>query len=650
MPKTAPYGSWKSPITADLIVSDSIRLGQIALDGADVYWSESRPQEKGRNVIMRRSADGEIRDVTPAPFNARTRVHEYGGGAYTVHAGTVYFTHFADQRLYRQPLGADPAPITPADVDLRYADFVVDEARNRLIGVREDHRAAGQEAVNTIVALPLDETEVGRTVSPSEGIVLVEGNNFYATPRLSPDGRTLVWLTWNHPNMPWNGCELWMVPVHEDGSLGAAALIAGGEHESIFQPQWSPDGTLYFVSDRTNWWNLYRWRNGAIERVSEMDAEFGEAQWVFGMSTYAFSGPTQLVCLYLQNGFWQLATIDTESLALHAIDLPYTEIGGIQATADHVIFVGASATVAPAVLAMDTKSHAIEIVRRSSRTSVDARYFSMPQPIEFPTEGNLTAHAIYYPPHNPDFAAPSDAVPPLLVKSHGGPTSATSSELDLSIQYWTSRGFAVVDVNYGGSTGYGRAYRQRLEDHWGIVDVDDCANAARYLADQGLADPQRLIIRGGSAGGYTTLAALAFRDVFRAGASYYGISDLAALAEETHKFESRYLDKLIGPYPAAKDLYAARSPIHHPEGLSCPIIFFQGLEDKVVLPNQAEMMVQALLHKELPVAYVPFAGEQHGFRQAANIKRALEAELYFYSRIFDFPLAEPVEPVEIENL
>jgi dipeptidyl aminopeptidase/acylaminoacyl peptidase len=638
----APYGSWTSPITADFIASTSINLGAPLLDGDELYWGELRPSEGGRVVVVQRAPNGETVDLIPAPFNARTRVHEYGGGAYTVHAGILYFANFADQRLYRTEMGADPQPLTPAGVDLRYADFGVDADRNRLLAIREDHRQSSREAVNSIVAIPLD--------GEHEGEILVAGNDFYSTPRLSPDGSRLAWLTWNHPNMPWDGAELWVAEIRADGSLGDAQLVAGGLTESIFQPAWSPDGVLYFVSDRTDWWNLYRWRGGEIEAVTRMEAEFGQPQWSLGGSTYDFISERQILCAYTQNGISSLALIDTATLMLTQIDSPHTDMSGIQAGERVAVLRAGSPTQMPVIarLALDTLT--FEVIRQSAQIDIDPAYFSQPQPLEFPTEDGLTAHAFYYPPHNPDFTAPAGERPLLIVKSHGGPTGASSSTLDLSIQYWTSRGFALLDVNYGGSTGYGRAYRERLKGRWGIVDIDDCCNGARYLADQGLVDGGRMMIRGGSAGGYTTLGALAFRKIFSAGASYFGVSDLGALAEETHKFESRYLDGLIGPYPERADLYRARSPIHHVEGLDCPVIFFQGLEDKIVLPNQAELMVQALLHKEVPVAYVPFEGEQHGFRKAENIKRALEGELYFYSRIFNFAPADEIEPVEIENL
>lgn len=641
-PKVAPYGSWRSPITSDLIVAGTIGLGQIELDGDDIYWIEMRPSEGGRYVIVRRTPGGERSDVTPESFNVRTRVHEYGGGAYTVSDGTIYFSHFADQRLYRQRPGAQPQPLTP-DVEWRYADAVIDRQRGRLICVREDHREAGREAVNTIVGVKLEGDESG-------GEVLVSGNDFYSSPRLSPDGSQLAWLTWNHPNMPWDGCALWVAEVKADGSLNNAACIAGDSDESIFQPEWSPDGVLYFVSDRTGWWNLYRWREGRVELLCEMEAEFGLPQWLFRMSTYAFESERRLICAHIEKGISRLSSLDTQTLKLELIETPYTRIDGLRASPGRVVFNAGSPAEPTAIVSLDLATRQLTVLRRASEIKIDPGYLSEPEAIEFPTEKGLTAHAFYYPPKNQDYVAPPEERPPLLVMSHGGPTAATMPVFSLGIQYWTSRGFGVLDVNYGGSTGYGRAYRERLNGEWGVVDVDDCVNGAKYLVERGAVDGQRCAITGGSAGGYTTLCALTFRDFFKAGASHYGVSDLVALEEETHKFESRYSHTLVGPYPERKDLYRARSPINFTERLNVPVIFFQGLEDKIVPPNQAEMMVAALRKKGLPVAYVAFEGEHHGFRRAENIKRALDGELYFYSRVFGFELAGPVEPVEIENL
>ncbi len=638
--KTAPYGSWKSPITSDLIVAGTVGLGQVRLDGEAVYWIEQRPTEGGRNVIVRRTPDGTIADLTPAPCNARTRVHEYGGGAYAVRDGTLYFSNFADQRLYRRTGAAEPEPLTSED-GLRYADAIIDTQRSRLICVHEDHRLAGQEAINSLVGIDL---------ASGEETVLVSGSDFYSNPRLNPDGTQLAWLSWNHPQMPWDGTELWVGTVRSDGSLAEVRLVAGGNAESIFQPEWSPLGILYFVSDRSGWWNLYRVRNDNIEALWEKNVDFGRPQWMFGMTTYAFASANRIICTYAENGTWHMASLDPGTRQCEAIALPYTEVGDVQASSGKAVFLAGSPSAPPAVVQLDLDTRALSVLCQSSQLDLDPDYLSAPQAIAFPTEHDRTAYGLYYPPTNADYAAPSEERPPLVVKSHGGPTSAAQTALDLRIQYWTSRGFAVLDVNYGGSTGYGRAYRQRLNGQWGIVDVDDCVNGANYLVARGEVDAERLTITGGSAGGYTTLCALTFRNTFRAGASHYGISDLEALARDTHKFESRYPDNLVGPYPERQDVYVARSPVHFTQQLSCPLIVFQGAEDKIVPPNQSELMVAALREKGLPVAYVLFAGEQHGFRKAENIKRALDGELYFYSRIFGFPLAEAIEPLTIENL
>lgn len=639
-PQEAPYGSWKSPITADLIVSSTISLGGPKLDGDDIYWLEGRPQERGRQVIVRQAPDGTRSDVNPAPFNARTRVHEYGGGESLIHAGVAYFANFADQRIYRAAPGEEPSPITH-DETMRYADAVIDAARNRLICVREDHSREGEEPSNGIAAIDL--------ASGAETL-LVSGADFFAAPRLSPDGTQLAWQSWDHPNMPWDGCQLSLATLDDAGVPRDAIVVAGGEKESIFQPQWSPDGLLYFVSDRNEWWNIYRRRDGRIEPVTSVEAEFGTPQWGFGMSTYAFASAEVIVGAYNEQGTWKLATVNTATGELAEIETPFTSFGGIRASGNRVIFTGGSPTKFGAVVLLDLASGEMEVLKRTSDLEIDEGYLSPPQTIEFPTENGLTAFGFFYAPQNHDFDAPAGEKPPLLVMSHGGPTGAASATLSLKIQFYTSRGVAVLDVNYGGSSGYGRPYRDRLNGAWGIVDVDDCCNGAIYLADQGLVDRDRLSITGGSAGGFTTLAALAFRDVFKAGTSHFGVADLEALALDTHKFESRYLDGLIGPYPERRDLYVERSPIHHVDGFNCPVAFFQGLEDKIVPPNQAEMMVDALKTKGIPVAYLPFEGEQHGFRQAENIKRALDAEQYFLGRVFGYEIADAVEPMPIANL
>jgi dipeptidyl aminopeptidase/acylaminoacyl peptidase len=523
--------------------------------------------------------------------------------------------------------------------DVRYADFMLDDKRQRLIGICEDHTKPDIDklGVNTLVSIPLD---------GSAPTTLVAGSDFYSTPCLSPDGTQLAWLSWNHPNMPWDGTELWTAQIAGDGSLVEMKRIAGGKNESIFQPQWSPDGALYFVSDRTGWWNLYR----DHEPLYPMEAEFGVPQWVFGLSTYAFLSPAQLICAYQQNGSSTLALLDTVAKTLTPVSLPYNTIGQVTTAQGQALFAAGSPTESLSIIRVDINTGAHEVLRRPSTLQIDAAYISPAQAIEFPTDNGLTAHAFYYPPKNVDFSAPAGTRPPLIVMSHGGPTSATTPALKLTIQYWTSRGFAVVDVNYGGSTGYGRAYRERLNGQWGIVDVADCVNAARYLAAQGLADGDKLAITGGSAGGYAVLCALTFHNVFRAGTSRYGIGDLKTLAAETHKFESRYNDSMVGPYPERADLYHARSPIHFTHQLSSAILLQHGSEDKVVPPNQSQTFFEAARARELPTAYLLFEGEGHGFRRAENIKRALESELYFYAQIFGFALADAIEPLEIENL
>jgi dipeptidyl aminopeptidase/acylaminoacyl peptidase len=656
MAQTAPYGAWRSPISAEMVAAGSVSLSQLVLDGDDVYWIEGRSTEGGRNVIVRRTPDAQTADVNPAPYNARTRAHEYGGGAYTADRGTVYFTNYADQRIYRVRPGEEPEPLTAAG-PWRYADLMVDPRRGLLFCVIEDHsrddrdvprEREGDGVVNGIACVPL---------AGGRPRILAAPADFSSTPRLSPDGLKLSWLCWDHPNMPWDGGELRTAQVLAHGTLQASMRVAGepGGAESIVQPEWGPDGALYFVSDRTGWWSIYRGEHGEATRLCSIEAELAGPQWVFGLRWYGFLEPgpttadTQIAAAFCQKGSWSLGIVDCGRRTLDRIDLPYTSISNVQTRGRTVYFIGASPTEQPAVIALDVDTRQSQVLHRSSVTPIDPAYVSEPQTIEFPTSGGKTAFGFFYPPRNPDFAGREGELPPLLVMSHGGPTGATQPVLRASTQYWTSRGIAVLDVNYGGSTGYGREYRDRLKDNWGIVDLDDCANGARYLVEQGLVDGKRLAITGGSAGGFTTLASLTFKDVFAAGASYYGISDLEKLAVETHKFESRYLDRLIGPYPERRDIYLERSPIYHTDQLSSPMIILQGLEDKVVPPNQAESMVEALRQKKLPVAYLIFEGEQHGFRRQETIRRALEAELYFYSRIFAFEPADDIEPVTIEN-
>ncbi len=638
-PVAAPFGSWASPITADLIVGESIRLGQIGVLGSDIFWSEGRPQEQGRNVLVWRSADGRIADLTPAPLNVRSRVHEYGGGAFTVGRKAGFFVNDDDQQIWRLRAGEAPRTLTAA-TGMRHADIEIDAAHKRLICVREDHSGGG-EAVNTLVAVSL---------TNGAQQVLASGHDFFSTPRVSPDGRRLAWLSWDHPDMPWDGTTLWLADLQPDGALGAARVAAGGVDESIFQPNWSPRGELHFVSDRSGWWNLYRLRGDEVQALHPMAAEFGQPQWAFGMSSYGFDARGRIVCTVVQQGRAMLAVLDADADTFEPLDTPFCSINELHVGDDAAVFLGATETAPEAVIRLDLATGAHQTLRSTTRVAVDPAFVSTAEAITFPTEGGLTAHAFFYPPVNRHFQAPSAAKPPLIVVNHGGPTGSTHAGFKLNFQYWTSRGFAIVDVNYGGSSGHGRAYRERLNGEWGVVDVLDAINAARFLIERGDVDAERVLIRGASAGGYTALCALTFHRFFKAGASHYGIGDLEALVRDTHKFESRYLDKLIGPYPAQQALYRARSPVQHTDRLASPMILLQGAEDKAVPPAQAEAMYAAVRAKGLPVAYLLFEGEQHGFRRAETIKRALEAELYFYGQVFGFTPADAIAPVTIENL
>ncbi len=624
MPASA-YGTWESPITPESIVSENISFGDLRSDAKNLYWLESRPQEGGRCVVVHRDPQGKMRDITPPPYNVRTRTHEYGGSAFCVDEEIVYFSHYADQRLYIADGPTKISPLTP-EGPYRYADSFIDRARKRLICVREDHTKSDQNAELSIVAIPL--------AGNSHGEVLVKGNDFYTAPRLSPDGKQMVWLTWNHPYMPWDGCELWLAELDASGRITTQKCIAGGVNEAIFQPEFSAGGMLYFISDRTGFSNLYRWEGNEAEAIYPLDKDFSLPYWQFGMRTYCLCSEDEIFCSYSDKGTWRLASVDLKAKKATQIACPYTEIGHPLCTDLGVFFEGASPTRPFELTLFHNKTGFFEVFKSSTKKEIAREYISVPQTIEFPTEEGRTAFGFFYPPQNLEYTGKQGELPPLLVKSHGGPTSAASSSLQLKTQFWTSRGFAVLDVNYGGSSGFGREYMKRLEQNWGVVDVADCVNGALYLVKKGLVDKERLAIFGGSAGGYTTLSALTFSDTFRAGASYYGVGDLEALVRDTHKFESRYLDRLIGPYPEKKSLYQDRSPINHVDKLSCPIIFFQGLEDKVVPPNQAETMVDALKKKNIPVEYVPFEGEQHGFRKAENIKTALEREYAFYKRVF----------------
>ncbi|HEX8405641.1 MAG TPA: S9 family peptidase [Duganella sp.] len=670
-PTTAAYGTWPSTISAARVAAGATPLSSLMLggaDGTDIFWLAGRAAEAGRNALLRhRGASTD--ELTPAPFNVRNRVHEYGGGAYAVDGDTVYFSHFADNRVYRLD-ASDLNTVADDDTDAaqisasapvaltrpgqqRFADFVVDRARARLIGVRELHADDGHghgEPANTLCAIDAD----------GEETVLAQGADFYSSPRLSPDGRALAWLTWDHPRMPWEGTTLWLADVGDDGALVAPVAVAGGADESICQPEWSPDGRLHFVSDRSGWWNLYRLGadRRAVEALCPMEAEFASPHWTFGNSMYGFRSAAEIVCTYIVNGVSRLARLLPASGKLEAIANPYEEIRELRVAAGYIAMLAGGPSIPLELARIDFTEEGVEILAQSIAELPDEDNISIPANISYPSANGRTAHAFFYAPRNRDVRAPEGDKPPVIVISHGGPTSMTVNTLKLATQYWTSRGFGVLDVNYGGSTGFGRAYRDLLKGQWGIVDVEDCVAGARALVERGLADNGRLIIRGGSAGGLTTLCALTFHDVFKAGASYYGVSDLQGLDDDSHKFESRYTAYLIAPQPEAQALYRQRSPINHTDKLARPMIFFQGLDDKVVPPQQSEMMVDALKARGVPVAYVPLEGEGHGFRKAENIVRTLEAELYFYQRILKLnagahdPSAPALAaaPVHIDNL
>ena len=639
MPRISPYGTWPSPISAELITAGVTGLGGLSSNGEALFWLESRPEENGRSTLMM-WRDGVRAELTPPPFNVRTRVHEYGGGAYLATQECAFFVNFADQNLYRVALGGgDPTPVTHTDADTRYADFVMDPLRSRLIAVGE--RAGAPERENCLIAID---------VATGAATDIHRGHDFYAAPRVSPDGQRLCFLSWDHPNMPWDGTQLHMATLDLRGILCEETIIAGGAAESIVQPEWLSNDRILFASDQSGFWNIYSYDASGIYCVYPDAAEFSGPAWNFGSTYYCVLGPKHIIAQRMYKGATSLLIIDVDNSMATPLPSPWHAYFGMATLRDRLYFVGGSPDRLATITSVSLSGEPGEEIATAGKLAIDPVWFAMPESIEYPTRDGATAYAYFYAPRNPETQAPAGELPPLLVMSHGGPTAATHPLINFRIQYYTTRGWAVADVNYGGSTGYGRAYRERLDGKWGVVDVHDCEDLVEYLANAGRIDRDRVAIRGGSAGGYTTLAALTFGNTFRAGASHYGIGDLESLARDTHKFESRYLERLIGPYPQARELYVERSPVHHVENLKCPVVFFQGLDDRVVPPNQAEAMVAALRRRQLPVAYVPFAGEQHGFRQAANIKRALEGEYLFFARIFGFEPADALPPLEIEFL
>jgi len=641
-----PFGAWPSTISAAQVAAGATPLSGLMLggaDGCDIFWLAGKAAQAGRSALQRYHGVQE-EEVTPMPYNVRSRVHEYGGGAYAVDGDTVYFSHFADNCLYRLDLTADApeAQVITAPGKQRFADLAVDRQRARLIAVRELHGDGHSQPHNTLCAISADGSEQ----------VLVQGADFYSSPRIAQDGSALAWLSWNHPDMPWQGTTLWLAAIGADGMLGEPRHIAGSREESVCQPEWSPDGLLHFVSDRSGWWNLYRLcRDGQrTEGLCPMEAEFATPHWTFGNSMYGFRSASEIICTYIDKGVSHLARLLPASGKLEAIANPYAEIRELRVAPGYIAMLAGGPTIPLELARIDFTEEGVEILAQSIAQLPDEACLSVPASISYPSANGRTAHAFFYPPCNPAVQAPEGSKPPVIVISHGGPTGMTVNTLKLATQYWTSRGFGVLDVNYGGSTGFGRAYRDLLKGQWGIIDVEDCVAGAQALVARGLADEQRLIIRGSSAGGLTTLCALTFHATFKLGASYYGVSDLAGLDADSHKFESHYNEYLIAPQPAAAELYQARSPIHHTDKLSCPMIFFQGLDDKVVPPKQSEMMVQALRARGVPVAYVELEGEGHGFRKDDTIIRTLEAELYFYQRMFGLHDGAASAPVQIANL
>lgn len=673
MTQQRAFGSWPSPIKAATVAAGGTGVGSAIAHRSDVWWSELRPTEAGRVVLVSRSADGSITDRLPAPFSARTRVHEYGGGAWWPGADGIYFANWADQRLYLLPTAADavgddvdPVPLTAAPAvpaGWRYADGSEHPDGSWVACVREDHHGVGDEtegggraeAANEIVAIPLGAAKT-TGAEPVEPTVLVSGPDFVSTPRFSPDGRWLSWVQWDHPNMPWETTTLCAVPVFADMRIGNVQTVSAGRAnpaESIHGANWTADGRLVFSSDDNGYWNLYSWTPGsnASTALTALDgAEIGGPAWNFGTQRWTELGDGRLVVAITDRAEDSLAVLDsTPSSAgpvqLQAITTPgHGELGGLHTVADATItYVGSGPKSLATIVSVDADSGVSEVLRQADDLGVSDEWFSRPEAVQFASAGRQS-HCFFYPPTGADLEGLPGELPPLIVMGHGGPTAHSGPGLSSKIQFWTSRGFAVADANYGGSSGFGRAYRDLLQGQWGVVDVEDCINAAYHLAETGRVDGSRLAIRGGSAGGFTVLTALIESDMFAAGTSLYGVADLTALAADTHKFESRYLDGMIGPYPERRDLYEERSPINRTEGLSSPLLVLQGTEDEIVPPSQSEAIVAALAAKGVPHAYVAFEGEQHGFRIGENIIRSLEVELWFYGRVLGIEPADQIEP------
>ncbi len=645
----APYGKWVSPISSKMVADSgtghSALPREIQIAGRTVYWIERQADESGRYAILQLDPAGELTVHTPRPYSVATKVNEYGGGAYAVQNDVIFFCNSSDQRIYRQPDKDEPHPITPEPPSPgahRYADLQVVKDRNALLAVRERHESE-QQVINELVSI--------RTDQVSDPLVIRSGRDFFSNPCLNPDGDLLVWLEWDLPHMPWNETELWMADFR-DLQMSEPRRVAGGDRISIFQPEWDPFGRLHFISDVSGWWNLYRYDVDHVEPILLMDADFGGPQWQFGFTTYTFQSNGDIVCTYMQDGIGHIGIISQSDRTLTEIQCEYTSFlsPSIRTDSDNQIwFLGGSFRDTPHLATLNPITSTISNKASVKRFNYKHHGISIPYHFKFPSGADGDAYAFFYPPMNPDFEGVRDNLPPLVVMAHGGPTSSAATHFQLEYQFWTSRGFAIVDVNYAGSSGYGRAYRDKLKRGWGEMDVADCAAAANYLIQEGLVERDRIVIRGSSAGGTLALNALIHHHEFAAGAVYYGVIDISTMHQIFHKFEAGYLEWLIGPLQEADDRYAERSPIHHIDQLSKPVIVFQGLEDTIVPPAQSETLTVALRNAGVPHAYLAFSGEGHGFRQSSTIERALEAELYFYSQVLNIPISDSIEPVEIHN-
>lgn len=630
VPSTA-YGHWRSPINSEQLGQQQNSPYDFVRCGDTLLWIQSLAKENGRlSVFTLPDENSNMLELSPAPLNARSTVHEYGGAACLLTSQTLYLSNFSDQRLYALDWKQTPpeAQAITAPGPYRYADAIWDEQRQRIICVMEDH--SGTSVINRLVA-----------IEPCTGRIdtLVEGADFYAGPRLGPDGQSLCWLSWNHPYMPWDSTQLWLASLEPSGQLSDAQLLAGGPDESIVQANWSPQGQLYFISDRNNFWNIYRYHQGKISACYQGPQEFSKPLWVLGLHSYDFyaASPDEevLIAAYNTNSAWFIGKIDPVAQKLSPLLGPYPTIKNLHVVGDEVFFIAGHTDDHETLYRYHLKTSCLLPL---AHEKLDARfegYLSTPQLHRFTARDNSSISGFYYPPSNKDYPHDPSAAPPLIIKTHGGPTSSTSNALDLSIQFWTSRGFALFDLNYRGSCGDGRQHRRALYGQWGIADVDDCISACDRLVQIGLADPNKLIIRGSSAGAYCTLAALTFRNTFKAGTSYYGISDLKLLAETCHKFESHYVQQLLNESDLSQPVYRQRSPLFHAEQLKCPVLFFQGALDKVVPPAQAHHMVKALQDNKIQVAYYEFENEGHGFRQQSTLAKTLQLEWDFYKDVLD---------------